>query len=49
MNPVQETDAYVRIRPEEEGDSMTQVTETIEFDTTDVDRHIGKPVGGGQL
>ena len=28
---------------------MTQVHDTIEFDTTDVDRHIGQPVGGGQL
>ena len=28
---------------------MTAVNEAIEFDTTDVDRHIGKPVGGGQL
>ncbi len=28
---------------------MTQVNEHIEFDTSDVDRHIGKPVGGGQL
>ena len=28
---------------------MTQVNEHIEFDTTDVDRHVGKPVGGGQL
>ena len=28
---------------------MTQVNDTIEFDTSDVDRHIGKPVGGGQL
>jgi acyl dehydratase len=28
---------------------MTQVEEQIEFDTSDVDRYIGKPVGGGQL
>ena len=28
---------------------MTQVNEPIEFDTSDVDRYIGKPVGGGQL
>ncbi len=28
---------------------MTQVSEHIEFDTSDVDRHVGQPVGGGQL
>jgi acyl dehydratase len=28
---------------------MTQVNEHIEFDTSDVDRHVGQPVGGGQL
>ena len=28
---------------------MTQLNERIEFDTSDVDRYIGKPVGGGQL
>ncbi len=28
---------------------MTQLDEKIEFDTSDVDRYIGKPVGGGQL
>jgi len=28
---------------------MTQTEDAIEFDTTDVDRFVGKPVGGGQL
>src|ERR1700733_9933992 len=28
---------------------MTQLNERIDFDTSDVDRYIGKPVGGGQL
>ncbi len=28
---------------------MTQLEEKIEFDTSDVDRYMGKPVGGGQL
>lgn len=28
---------------------MTQTGESIEFDTSDVDRYVGKPVGGGQL
>lgn len=28
---------------------MVQQQETIEFDTSDVDRYVGKPVGGGQL
>ncbi|MGH9028442.1 MAG: FAS1-like dehydratase domain-containing protein [Acidimicrobiales bacterium] len=28
---------------------MTQVNKTIEFDTSDVDRYVGKPTGGGQL
>ena len=28
---------------------MTQTDEAIEFDTSDVDRHLGQPVGGGQL
>ena len=27
------------------GGPMTQLDEKIEFDTSDVDRHIGKPVG----
>jgi len=28
---------------------MTQTEKTIEFDTSDVDRYVGKPVGGGRL
>lgn len=28
---------------------MTQIDQSVEFDTSDVDRYVGKPVGGGQL
>jgi hypothetical protein len=28
---------------------MTQVEQPVAFDTTDVDRYVGQPVGGGQL
>ncbi|TML56962.1 MAG: MaoC family dehydratase, partial [Actinobacteria bacterium] len=28
---------------------MATVEEAVRFDTSDVDRHVGKPVGGGQL
>ena len=28
---------------------MTQVDQMVTLDTTDVDRYVGKPVGGGQL